>query len=51
MKHLGAQFEPAALKNLAARGLVIEQMQILEKNLISLFYNLGGGAPGGPPRS
>ena len=46
MKLLGAQFEPAAPENLAAKSLVIEQMQALKKFSMYLFYDLGG-----PPRS
>ena len=42
MKLLGAQFEPAAPENLAAKSLVIEQMQALKKFSIYLFYDLGG---------
>ena len=42
MKLLGAQFEPAAPENLAAKSLVIEQMQALKKISIYLFYDLGG---------
>ena len=46
MKLLGAQFEPAAPENLAAKSLVIEQMQALKKFSIYLFYDLGGAPPG-----
>ena len=42
MKLLGAQFEPAAPENLAAKSLVIEQMQALKKFSMYLFYDLGG---------
>ena len=45
MKLLGAQFEPADPENLAAKSLVIEQMQALKKISIYLFYDLGGAPP------